>query len=181
MNEEVEEEAAKPFKACLDVGLQRTTTGARIFGALKGAVDGGLDVPHNDHRFPGSKKEGGNWESDAETHRKYIYGQHVADYMKQLQENDEEAYAKQFKRYVDAGISADDIEELYKNAHAQIRENPNVARGATEKGHNGTRASAKAADIKKKDHRRQHKQSIQQRNNRIQQKLLARNKKAGVQ
>jgi len=30
----------------LDVGLKRTTTGAKIFGALKGAVDGGLNIPH---------------------------------------------------------------------------------------------------------------------------------------
>ena len=29
------------FHACLDIGLARTSTGARIFGAMKGAVDGG--------------------------------------------------------------------------------------------------------------------------------------------
>ena len=34
------------FRCFLDVGLARTTTGARIFGALKGAVDAGLDIPH---------------------------------------------------------------------------------------------------------------------------------------
>lgn len=43
----------RPFKAYLDVGLIRTTTGNRIFGAMKGAVDGGLYVPHNNKRFPG--------------------------------------------------------------------------------------------------------------------------------
>merc|ERR1712142_783682 len=32
------------FRANLDVGLNRTTTGARVFGALKGAVDGGLEI-----------------------------------------------------------------------------------------------------------------------------------------
>merc|ERR1712166_610457 len=42
-----------PFKALLDVGLQRTTTGARIFGVLKGACDGGINVPHKTKRFPG--------------------------------------------------------------------------------------------------------------------------------
>merc|ERR1719205_107312 len=31
------------FRACLDVGLARTSTGARVFAAMKGAVDGGLD------------------------------------------------------------------------------------------------------------------------------------------
>ena len=34
------------FRCYLDVGLARTTTGARLFGALKGAVDAGLDIPH---------------------------------------------------------------------------------------------------------------------------------------
>ena len=34
------------FCCYLDIGLARTSTGARIFGALKGAVDGGLDIPH---------------------------------------------------------------------------------------------------------------------------------------
>lgn len=44
----VESVEGKPgaFRAFLDVGLARTTTGARVFGALKGAVDGGLDIPH---------------------------------------------------------------------------------------------------------------------------------------
>ena len=34
------------FQCFLDVGLKRTTTGAKIFGALKGAADGGLHIPH---------------------------------------------------------------------------------------------------------------------------------------
>jgi large subunit ribosomal protein L5e len=32
----------RPFKAVLDIGIAFTTTGARVFGALKGAIDGGL-------------------------------------------------------------------------------------------------------------------------------------------
>jgi large subunit ribosomal protein L5e len=35
-----------PFRCFLDVGLSRTSTGARVFGCLKGALDGGLDIPH---------------------------------------------------------------------------------------------------------------------------------------
>ena len=30
-----------------------TTTGNRVFGAMKGAVDGGVFIPHNTKRFPG--------------------------------------------------------------------------------------------------------------------------------
>merc|ERR1712166_716218 len=49
------------FRACLDVGLARTTTGAKIFGAMKGAADGGLDIPHSEKRFPGYDKEAGEF------------------------------------------------------------------------------------------------------------------------
>ena len=43
----------RPFKAVLDIGLYRTTTGSKIFGAMKGAVDGGLYIPHNTKRLAG--------------------------------------------------------------------------------------------------------------------------------
>ena len=39
-------DGARPFRAFLDVGLTRTTTGNRVFAAMKGALDGGLDIPH---------------------------------------------------------------------------------------------------------------------------------------
>jgi large subunit ribosomal protein L5e len=43
-------------------------------------LDGGLDIPHSDKRFAGFDKE--KKELDAEVHRKYIFGGHVAAYMK---------------------------------------------------------------------------------------------------
>ncbi|GLT71150.1 hypothetical protein SLA2020_431870 [Shorea laevis] len=49
-------ESRRPFRALLDVGLIRTTTGNRVFGALKGALDGGLDIPHSEKRFAGLEK-----------------------------------------------------------------------------------------------------------------------------
>jgi large subunit ribosomal protein L5e len=52
----------------LDVGLHRTSTGARVFGAMKGCSDGGLLIPHSESRFPGYDME--SKELDAETLRK---------------------------------------------------------------------------------------------------------------
>jgi len=148
-NVEPTEGANKPFKALLDVGLARTTTGARVFGALKGATDGGIDVPHNDHRFPGSKREGGEWQTQPEVHRKYIFGGHIGEYMKSLQEESEENYNRQFKRYVDAGITGDKLESLYKAAHAAIRKEPLKPRGPLEFGSFGApRAKAVPKDTK---------------------------------
>ena len=95
------------FRCYLDVGLARTTTGAKVFGAMKGAVDGGLDIPHSNKRFPGYDAEGKNF--DAGVHRDYIFGQHVANYMRHLQEDDDEAYKRQFARFIKLGITADGV------------------------------------------------------------------------
>jgi len=178
-NVEPAEEGAAPFKALLDVGLARTTTGARIFGVLKGATDGGLDVPHNDHRFPGSKRENGEWVAAADVHRKYIFGQHVAEYMKQLEQEDEEAYQRQFKRYIEAGIKADSLEKMYKAAHAAIRKEPTKARSNTELGYFGVRSKAKTGkETYAKKRFQRSKMSLEQRKARISQKLTARGVKS---
>jgi len=117
-----ESDGAKPFKAFLDVGIARTSTGSKIFAALKGACDGGLNVPHSETRFAG-------YDSDAkklntEVFRKYLFGGHVADYMKQLQESNPEKYKKQFSRYIAAGINPDDVKGVYEKVHAAIRADP---------------------------------------------------------
>lgn len=77
------DEARNPFRAYLDVGIRRTTTGARIFAVLKGAVDGGLDVPHNEKRFPGYIKEAKKYDPDELRNR--ITGGHIKDYMEYLE------------------------------------------------------------------------------------------------
>ncbi|KAF2102752.1 60S ribosomal protein L5-B [Rhizodiscina lignyota] len=119
---EIDGETRRPFKAFLDVGLVRTSTGARVFGAMKGASDGGLYIPHSEKRFPGYDME--SKELDAETLRKYIFGGHVAEYMETLADDDEERYNSQFKMYIEDDIEADGLEELYTDAHKQIREDP---------------------------------------------------------
>jgi len=121
-NIEAKEGERRPFRAYLDVGLARTTTGARIFGVLKGAVDGGLNIPHSDRRFPGFDEE--SKKLDAAVHRNYIFGGHVADYMKHLAGEDEEAFKTQFSQFIKNGVTADNIDSIYKKAHAAIRKDP---------------------------------------------------------
>jgi len=120
----VEENAdgPRPFRANLDVGLVRTTTGARVFGVLKGAFDGGLSIPHSVRRFPGYDPE--SKKLDAEVHKNYIFGNHVKEYMAYLEEEDAEAYNRQFSKYVAAGINSEGLEGMYKKAHAAIRKSP---------------------------------------------------------
>jgi large subunit ribosomal protein L5e len=119
---EEQDDSPRPFKAFLDVGLKRTTTGAKVFAALKGASDGGIYIPHNEKRFPGYDNEAKTL--DADTLRKYIYGGHVAEYMTYLQEEDEAKYKSHFSSFVAAGVEADSLEEMYTQAHAKIREQP---------------------------------------------------------
>jgi len=132
------DDGPRPFKALLDIGLARTTTGARVFGALKGAVDGGLLVPHNEKRFYGyntSKKK-----LDSAVLRKAIFGGHVSAYMKELKDKNASKYQKQFSQYIKAGVSPDGLEALYKKVHAQIRANP--ARVKAEKKQAGDKKEA---------------------------------------
>jgi len=43
-------------RAVLDIGLNRATPGARVFAALKGAVEAGLDVPHGEEILPDDER-----------------------------------------------------------------------------------------------------------------------------
>ncbi|CAD6573722.1 MAG: 60S ribosomal protein L5 [Tremellales sp. Tagirdzhanova-0007] len=122
LTEELGEDEPRPFKCYLDVGLRRTSTGNRVFGAMKGASDGGLFIPHNEKRFPGFDPE--SKALDAEVLQKYIVGGHVAEYMESLEEEDDERFKKQFASYLASDISSADLEELYTSAYAKIREDP---------------------------------------------------------
>jgi len=126
-----EEDENSAFHACLDVGLARTSTGAKVFGAMKGAADGGINIPHSDKRFPGYDDEADKLEADV--HRGHIFGQHVSEYMTSLEEEDEEAFKKQFSRYIKAGIKADMVEGMYTKAHSAIRANPDRKAAAEKK------------------------------------------------
>merc|ERR1719263_2099606 len=116
------EDGPRPFTCVLDVGLIRTTTGSRVFGALKGAVDGGLYIPHSEKRFPGYDREGKEY--DAEVHKKYIFGGHVAEYMELLEEENPDRYQTQFAKFIEKVLEGDQLEEMYEKVHAAIREDP---------------------------------------------------------
>merc|ERR1712039_700325 len=59
----------------------------------------------------------------------HIFGLHVAEYMKSLQEEDEE----QFSRFIKNGVTADSMEGMYKKAHAAIRADPAAEAKAAKK------------------------------------------------
>jgi len=63
--------------------------------------------------------------------------------MKSLLEEDPEKYDRQFSRYKKEGINADALEEIYKNAHKKIREDPSFVKKQPKEG-------AKHTDHRKK-------------------------------
>uniref|UniRef100_A0A7S1YV59 Large ribosomal subunit protein uL18 C-terminal eukaryotes domain-containing protein n=1 Tax=Trieres chinensis TaxID=1514140 RepID=A0A7S1YV59_TRICV len=119
--DEVDEDK-RPFRCLLDVGCRPTTTGCRIFGALKGAADGGLDIPHTEKRFPGYDRD--SKEYDADMHKERIFGGHVGEYMEYLEEEDNQKYQECFAKYIENDVEADGLEELYEGVHEAIREDP---------------------------------------------------------
>lgn len=151
--EEVADEK-RPFRCYLDVGLRTTTTGNRVFGALKGAADAGLDIPHSEKRFPGYNRDDKSY--DAEVHRDRIFGVHVGDHMKELEEDDPEMLASHYAAYQAAGISGDDMEDIFTKVHEAIREDPSPA--------------AKSGYVPDKKFKKLAKRSRQQRQARVAQK-----------
>jgi len=110
----------RPFKCLLDVGLARTTTGSKVFACMKGAVDGGIFIPHNEKRFVGFR----DGEFKPEALRSRIMGGHVAAHMKLLEKEKKGAYQLLYSSYIKAGITAAKLESTIKACHAAIRKNP---------------------------------------------------------
>merc|ERR1712205_247375 len=103
------DEEARPFKCFLDTGLVRTSTEARVFAAMKGAVDGGLDIPHNEKRFAGYDLQ--DKSHDPDTLERYIKGGVVAEYAEELQEEEPEKFEQQFAKYLAADFDPTELED----------------------------------------------------------------------
>jgi large subunit ribosomal protein L18 len=78
----------------LDIGLTGATKGSRMFAALRGASDAGLDVPHDDGILPSAERVG---------------GEHIAEYAKKLLETDPEAFGKRFSQYLSSDLRPEDL------------------------------------------------------------------------
>jgi len=152
-----------PFRAYLDVGLHRTTTGSKVFAVMKGACDGGIEVPHSVTRFVGYSKEDKGLKAD--TLRKHIFGGHVADYMKSMRDENNAKYVKHFSKYLSEKIKPEDLEKKWTEVHKAIKASP---------------APKKSEKPKPKEQKRfrRGKMSLAEKRNRIKQKIAYHEKKA---
>jgi large subunit ribosomal protein L5e len=120
------ESERRPLRCNLDVGIVNTTLGARVFAAMKGASDGGIDVPHSIKCLIGYDRETKKYSPADFT--QHVLGEHVMLYMTDLRDHEDEEmkakYTKLFSQYIKAGVQPEDLEDIYKKAHAGIRKNP---------------------------------------------------------
>ncbi|MEM2118987.1 MAG: 50S ribosomal protein L18 [Candidatus Bathyarchaeia archaeon] len=93
-------------EAILDVGLHSPTKGARIFAALKGVLDAGVEVPHSEEKLPENER---------------IDGKHVAEYAKSLA-SIPESYQTRFSKYLEQKLSPENLPEIFANVKKEIAE-----------------------------------------------------------
>ncbi|MEM3552186.1 MAG: 50S ribosomal protein L18 [Candidatus Bathyarchaeia archaeon] len=91
-------------EAILDIGLRKATKGARVFAAMKGALDAGLKIPHSEEILPDESR---------------IKGEHVAVYAKSLSQ---EEYNKRFSGYLKNGLPPENLPNHFEEIKNKIIE-----------------------------------------------------------
>jgi large subunit ribosomal protein L18 len=92
-------------KAILDIGLFSPTKGSRIFAALKGALDAGVEIPCSKEKLPSDKQ---------------ISGQNIAEYAQQLSTSKQETYQKQFSQYLKEKLQPEKLPEHFSQTREKI-------------------------------------------------------------
>ncbi|MCD6408924.1 MAG: 50S ribosomal protein L18 [Candidatus Verstraetearchaeota archaeon] len=92
-------------KAVLDIGLHRPTKGARVFAALQGALDAGVEVPHGEEILPSEER---------------IRGEHIASYASILSQNSPELYERLFSQYLRNGLPPEELSQHFEEVKEKI-------------------------------------------------------------
>ncbi len=80
-------------EAILDIGLHVSTKGSRVYAALRGMLDGGMNIPHDKECLPDEGR---------------VSGKHITDYAATLPK---EQYQTRFSGYIKAGIEPASLEK----------------------------------------------------------------------
>ncbi len=95
-------------EAIPDIGLHRPTRGAKVFAAIKGAIDAGLKVPCSEEVIPSEDR---------------IRGETIAKYAEMLAESDPERFNRQFSEILRRGLDPRELPkhfEQVKNLIMQV-------------------------------------------------------------
>ena len=92
-------------KAILDIGMQSPIKATRVYAALKGACDAGLDVPHSEDVMPDDEK---------------VAGKDIEEYAKLLKEKDDAKYKRQFSKYIKEKVDPSSISSRFEEVKNKI-------------------------------------------------------------
>jgi len=92
-------------KAILDIGLHTSSRGAAVFAAMKGFVDAGVEVPHNESILPDESR---------------IRGEHIAKYAEILSSEKPEEYSKRFSEYLSRKLPPENLPEHFEEIKKKI-------------------------------------------------------------
>jgi large subunit ribosomal protein L18 len=90
-------------EAVLDIGLISPTKGSRLFAALSGVLDAGLEVPHSEEKLV----------------KERLNGVHIATYGKKLGAGSE-SYSSKFSGYLGQKLAPEKIPEHFTQVKADI-------------------------------------------------------------
>jgi len=91
--------------AILDIGLYTSTKGSRLYAALKGAVDSGLDIPHSEEILPEDER---------------IKGIHIAEFAEKIKSESPGEYKKRFSGYLKKKIEPEKLPEIFEKVKNNI-------------------------------------------------------------
>ena len=91
-------------EAIPDIGLHSPSKGARIFAALKGIADTGVQIPHGEKKLPDEKR---------------IKGEHIVHYAESLASTPE-VYQARFSRYLEQKLPPERLSEAFAGAKEAI-------------------------------------------------------------
>ncbi|MBW2996890.1 50S ribosomal protein L18 [Candidatus Woesearchaeota archaeon] len=95
---------SKVSKAVLDLGLQIPIKGGKLFAALKGTVDAGMDISHYEDALPSEDR---------------VSGKHIAEYAAAIKP-DQQIYARQFSKYLKENVNPEDAGRMFEETKKKI-------------------------------------------------------------
>ena len=91
-------------EAVLDIGLNNSIKGSRLYAALAGALDSGLSIPHSQDVLPSKER---------------ISGEHIMNHAQSLK-NKREKYEKQFSDYIKREFAPENIVKHFNEIKGRI-------------------------------------------------------------
>lgn len=95
----------KVKEAILDMGLHTSVKGSRIYSALKGVIDSGMQIPHSESILPSEER---------------IRGAHIYSYAEILKKQDPKLYEKRFSAYLKSSLQPEDLASHFDEVKAKL-------------------------------------------------------------